>query len=209
MAAISSNIHAVILAGGQSLRMGKDKPCLTLRNKLLIDHVAQRIPPQVATTYISANGELKRFQHLDLQCVRDQRQPPRGPLEGILSTLEHISQNSDTSSGPKWLLSAPADCPFLPLDLGQRLQREVEKNNLAASYASYFGKDHYLSAIWSTSLIPVLKSHLEGERYSVRSFLSIIASSACNFNNETHDPFFNINTPEDLRSAEALLDTET
>lgn len=201
----------VILAGGNSRRMGnQDKTTLNLNGQSLTKHVINRIASQSAHIVISINGDVERFSKANLgeayPCINDTFHPPRGPLGGVLAAMEYMEIHFPEN---KWLLSTPADCPFLPCNLGEALMSNIKQKNSMAAYASFKGKHHYLCALWSVSLLAHIKQHLRGENYSVRHLLKSVPHTVCEFKNEVLDPFFNINTLEDLVYAKEFLHTSS
>ncbi|RWF19095.1 MAG: molybdenum cofactor guanylyltransferase MobA, partial [Mesorhizobium sp.] len=112
------SIAGIILAGGQSRRMGGgDKPLLSLGSNRLIDHIAARLMPQVETLALNANGDPARFAGIDLPVLADTVPGYGGPLAGILTGLEWAATNTACRS----LASAAGDTPFFPLDFVERL----------------------------------------------------------------------------------------
>lgn len=198
-----ANIAAVILAGGKSERMaGLEKPFAKLGDKTLLSHVVEAVTPQVSRCLISLNGDKRRFADFALTCVNDAHQPPRGPLEGVLSAMRFLK---DQRSSVRWLLVVPADCPFIPRDLGYSL---LKQNKSTVAYACYQGRSHYLCSLWSLSLLADIESYLKTPSYSVHTLLSQLEATEVVFEAETHNPFFNINDRSDLQEAEKLLDTQ-
>ena len=113
-------IAGIILAGGLSRRMGGDKPLARLNGRLLIEHVADGLRPQVDLLAINANGDPDRFAPLGLPVVADTVEGHPGPLAGVLAGLEWASTTHASR-----LLTAAADTPFLPGDLAEKLLRAV------------------------------------------------------------------------------------
>jgi molybdenum cofactor guanylyltransferase len=112
-------LGGAILAGGEGRRMGgTDKPSLILGDRRLIDHVAARLRPQVEILAISANGDTSRFADLGLDVRADDPDRRAGPLAGLATMLDHFAAGHP---GISHLLTAPADAPFLPDDLAERL----------------------------------------------------------------------------------------
>ncbi|MEP3561607.1 MAG: molybdenum cofactor guanylyltransferase, partial [Marinobacter sp.] len=108
---------AVILAGGQASRMGGgDKGRLMLGDRSLIDRVIERITPQVDAVVLNANGDLSRFDDLNLPVVADSIEDFPGPLAGVLAGMDWAAEQ-----GYDWLISVAADTPSFPRDLVQRL----------------------------------------------------------------------------------------
>lgn len=202
---------AVILAGGSGRRMGHvSKPLVQLNKRPMIEYVIDSLQAQSDQILISHNDNDALYAHMGLVMLHDDAQPPQGPLAGILSAMEHINHQVETPH-TVWLLSAAADCPFLPNNFGEGLINAVKLSKKPAAFIQHQGQAHFLNALWSVALLPELKRHLNEGNYSVRSFLTRIGAEQVNYARtagvgEKHQqPFFNINTPEDLALAEALI----
>lgn len=196
----------LILAGGQSRRMGgRDKCLLALTGRPLLGHVLAAIRPQVDTAAISANGDPDRFKAFKLPVLPD-REGHAGPLAGILAGLHWAAR--ETSS--RHLLSAPCDSPFLPPDLALRLHAASSKSGTVA-IASSGGRTHQVVGLWPLSLRPELEEFLmSGKGFKVLDFLQTHRFTVAEFQQVElpggrADPFLNINTQAELDSAERLL----
>jgi molybdenum cofactor guanylyltransferase len=193
-------IIGVILAGGQSRRMGgADKAFLPLAGKPLIQHVLDRLSPQVGGVVLSANGDPARFAVLGQPVVADAS--PQGPLSGILAALRHVE-----GSGVTHLASAPVDTPFLPADLVARLSQAASDAPEGLALARTSDGDHPVCALWPLGLAPALAAFLSAGGAKVTRFTDAHGAARADF----PDPraFLNLNTPEDLAAAEALLKGE-
>src|SRR5699024_2494550 len=110
----------VILAGGRSTRMGgKQKALLTLRGQPMIEHVLARLSPQVRRLAVSANNDLAAFAKLGFPVLLDPLPGYPGPLAGLLAAL-HWAATEDRKI--THVVTVPADTPFVPLDLVERLR---------------------------------------------------------------------------------------
>lgn len=189
-------IFGVILAGGEGRRMGADKAFVQLIGRPLIAHVLDRLEPQVERVLISANGDAARFAALGCMVVPDATS--QGPLSGVLSALQVAA-----SMGATHLVSSPVDTPFLPGDLVPQLLLAAEGSSEGLALASDVTGDHPATAIWPTSLAPALAAFLAEGQAKVTRFTDANKAARAIF----PDPraFLNLNTPEDLAAAEALL----
>src|SRR5262245_28181144 len=112
-------IAGLILAGGQSRRMGGGDKCLRLlHHKTILARLIARARPQVATLALNANGDPLRFAKYELPVIPDVVEGFAGPLAGVLTGLEWARANAPNS---KWLATFASDAPFLPTDLVARL----------------------------------------------------------------------------------------
>ena len=201
-------VAGIILAGGLPRRMGGgDKPLLSLGKVRLLDHVAARLKPQVATLGLNANGDPARFAGIGLPMLEDTVQGHAGPLAGILTGLEWAA----TQTGCRWLVSAAGDTPFFPDDLVARLAAATSGRPDAIAIASSDGRWHPTFALWPLGLGDALRHFLVDEdNRRVSAFMERHGYVAVEFpmieaGGQRIDPFFNINTPDDLAAAESLL----
>jgi molybdopterin-guanine dinucleotide biosynthesis protein A len=186
-------IAGLILAGGAGSRLGGvDKAFVKLAGQPLIQHLFDRLEPQLGKIAISANGDATRFDAFPVLVLPDGKLAGFGPLAGVAAGLEWAAQQ-----GAKSLITVPVDTPFIPPDLMVRLIP-------APSVAVYGGRQHHLVAHWRVSALPDLLRFLQtGAPYKVRDFLSVCGARQVAFEGAA-DPFLNINTPEDLAIAGRL-----
>jgi molybdopterin-guanine dinucleotide biosynthesis protein A len=196
---------AVILAGGQSRRLGGgDKCLLPVGARSILDYTLDRVRPQAEHVVISANGDPARFRHWGLPVIGDAIPDWRGPLVGILSAMEwaglHLPQVRD-------ILSVPADMPLVPRDLCRALQEGRAASGLSAAVASADGRLNPLVGLWPVDEAKVLRSAItedglaRAELWARRASVAVVP-----LRTNGSDPFFNINTAEDLAAAPAVLE---
>ena len=209
---MSRDVAGIILAGGQSRRMGGgDKSLLTLGGDSVLDHVVARFAPQVGLLTLSANGDPERFAQVGLPVLADTVTGFAGPLAGILTGLEWAAANT----GGKSLVTAAGDTPFLPNNLVERLTAATEKRPGSIAVASSGGKRHPTFSLWPMDLRDALRSFLVDENNRrVSAFIDRHEFVEVEFpllaaGGQEIDPFFNINTPDDLAEAERLLQSMT
>lgn len=189
-------IAVVILAGGEGSRIGGGKPLRLLGGKRLIDHaealasqwseliaVVVRTPAQVGSTSLT--------RILDEDGIE-------GPLAGLAAALRFARDN-----GCQALLTIPADMPFLPRDLGKRLTAVFE--GYAAAVASSGGKLHPVCGLWRASVLELLPTYIASGRRSLTGFAEAVGFRRAEWANVPQDDFFNINSADDLATAERLL----
>ena len=182
---------------------GADKAMMMLAGKPLIQHVIDRVRPQVSELLINANSDPSRFAGFGCEVVGDGMADFPGPLAGVLTGLQWTKTERPDAG---WLISCACDCPFLPFDLVTRLVRSAEHADVPIAVAVSGSRHHPVIAAWSTDLRldadEVLRTH--GMR-KVDHLIESFANVRVQFSTEPFDPFFNINTPEDLSRAEALI----
>jgi molybdopterin-guanine dinucleotide biosynthesis protein A len=189
-------IFGVILAGGEGRRMGADKAFVPLAGRPLIAHMLDRLEPQVDRVLISANGDAGRFVGFGCPVVADDS--PQGPLSGVLAALTVAA-----AQGATHLVSTPVDTPFLPGDLVPQLLLAAESSAEGLALASDATGDHPAAALWPVGIVAALAAFLAGGDAKVTRFTEAHHAARAVF----PDPraFLNLNTPEDLARAEALL----
>jgi molybdenum cofactor guanylyltransferase len=202
------DVAGIILAGGQSRRMGGgDKSLLPLGGGCVLDQVMSRFGPQIDRLALSANGDPARFSRFGLPVLADTVAGFAGPLAGILTGLEWAAANSAC----KAIVTAAGDTPFLPLDLVERLAAATDQRSGSIAVACSAGKRHPTFALWPTDCRNALRHFLVDEdirRVSAfidrHDFVEVDFPMLAAGGHEI-DPFFNINTPDDLADAERLL----
>ncbi len=198
-----SRVLGVILAGGRATRMGGgDKGMLPLGGQRIIDHVVDRLGPQVGGMALNANGDPARFAGLGLPVLADSLPDWPGPLAGVLAGMDWAA-----AKGADAVVSAAADTPFLPRDLVAGLRAAAGPSGLAlAASRDAEGKlwRHPTFGLWPVALRDDLRAALEGGLRKVVIWTDTHGAGTAEFGAEGFDPFFNVNTPEDLEAAEAL-----
>lgn len=200
----ASAVVGLLLAGGQSRRMGGgDKCLLEVGGRSLLEHVIDRIGPQVAALALNANGDPARFAAYGLPVVADVVEGYAGPLAGVLTGMEWAAAQVPEA---KWIVSVAADTPFPPRDLVQRFVAAVEAGDADLACAASGGRTHPVFGLWPVRLRGDLRAALvdEGIR-KVDQWTARHRLVEVEFGREPFDPFFNINFPEDLTAAERLL----
>ena len=175
---------------------GIDKALVALAGRPLIAHVLDRIEPQVDRVLISANGDGRRFAGFGCPVIADDR--PQGPLSGVLAAL-----TAATGMGATHVVSTPVDTPFLPGDLVPQLLLAAEGSPEGLAFAADATGDHPATALWPVALATALDAFLATGEAKVTRFTAAHHAARAQF----PDPraFLNLNTPEDLAAAEALL----
>ena len=197
-------VAGVLLAGGQSRRMGGGDKCLQrIGGQPLLAHVIGRLAPQCASLLLSANGDASRFADFGLPVIADDVPGFAGPLAGLLAGLDFIAAHHPETA---WALSAAADTPFLPVDLVIRLHTARKEASVSLACARSGGRIHPTIALWSVALRHDLRRALVDEDLrKVEAFQARYPRAYADWAIAPDDPFFNINTPEDLATAEALM----
>lgn len=187
----------VILAGGLATRMGGgDKGLLPLGRSTILGHVMDRLGPQVADMALNANGDPARFAALGLPVIADQTGDFAGPLAGVLAGLDWAA-----TMHASHIVTAAADTPFLPCDLAVRLQLAGGDLGLALA-ASPSGRQPTFG-LWPVALRDDLRRALAGGLRKVVQWTDAHGAGQADFPDDI--AFFNVNTPDDLARAQAML----
>jgi molybdopterin-guanine dinucleotide biosynthesis protein A len=197
-------VIGVLLAGGQSQRMGGGDKCLRpLRGRPLLAHVIERVRPQVRSLVLNANGDPARFAAFDLPVVPDTIPDFAGPLAGVLAGMDWAAANALDCA---WIVTAPTDSPFLPRDLVARLiaERDIEQADIVCAMSA--GQRYPVVGLWPVRLRDELRRAITQEDlHKVDAWSARYRLAVAEFAVDKVDPFFNANNPEDLAKAEQLL----
>jgi molybdopterin-guanine dinucleotide biosynthesis protein A len=209
----SGALVGVVLAGGEGRRMGPGAPKALRRlgGRPMVAHVVQRLRPQVMDLVVVANDDASAFRALNVPVIADppdvQRAARRegrrlGPLAGILAGMEWSLKNHPHAG---WILTAPADAPFLPLDLTVRLCGLMHVPEPDILMVRHGRRREHALAVWSVKLVDDLRQALleEGMR-RVTDFAQRHHFAELVWPRGT-GAFLNVNTPDELRAAEARL----
>ena len=197
-----NNILGAILAGGKSTRMGKDKLFLNLNNKTLIEHTINKVKKHLKELIIITNNANEFFVKNNLITVKDCIDGHLGPLVGIFTAMKWAKENSPKS---KWIASFPCDTPFFPETIILKFIEESKKKESLILCASSHGRKHNIFGLWSLDLYDKLYNDLINNKIrKVQDWTEANNIKNLEFNFKDYDPFFNINTIEDLEFAKKL-----
>ncbi len=198
---MTGTVLGVVLAGGKARRMGgADKGLLEVGGATLLDHVLRRLAPQVRGIVINANDDPGRFAAWGLEVVPDSLPDRPGPLAGVLAGCEWAAIHAP---GATHIATAAADTPFFPGDLVRRLERSMRNAGariaIAATRSGGKEQTHPVFGLWPVGRAQELRHALEVE--GLRRILDWTGREGCAtavFDSSCGNPFFNVNTPEDL-----------
>lgn len=175
---------------------GIDKGLIALQHKPLIQHVIERVKPQVDEILISANREIMQYQAFGYAVLQDTHADFIGPLAGFSLGLQHAKHD--------YVLTVPCDSPLLPHDLAQRLLITLIKNNAEIAVASSDGNTHPVFSLCKKTVLPSLNEYLAlGER-RVSAWQKSLKYIEVDFSDYS-DAFINLNTFENLADLELKL----
>ncbi len=191
-------ILGAIIAGGESKRMGEEKALLKLDGVTILERIASRLRIQVDEVILNANGDNTRFANSGIPFIADLLTTIATPLAGLHAVLRYGDENNFDA-----VVTVPSDSPFIPLDLVSRLLEAGEEKG--AAIARSHDQEHYLTGIWTTALSrPLEKLILHENLRRMQDFVSRVEAPSVLWSDQPHDPFFNINTPDDLKIAELI-----
>ncbi len=186
------NVSAIILAGGQANRMGgAGKGLVPLQNKPLVQHVIERLTPQVDEVLVNANRELERYQAFELPILKDEHADFIGPLAGFLLGLKHSQHD--------YLLTVPCDSPLLPEDLVKRLMKGLSDKGADIAVAKSAGHTHPVFCLMKKTVLPSLLAYLDQGERKVSTWQKSLSYTEVEFN-DCSEAFVNLNTFEDLEA---------
>lgn len=184
---------------------GGDKGMLRVGDAMLLDHVLARLGPQCGELAINANGDPARFSHFGLPVFADTLADFPGPLAGVLAGLDWAAEN-----GADAIVTAAADTPFLPRDLVARLGDAAAAKKVPIALAASpdetgAPRRHPTFGLWPVSLREDLRAELSGGLRKIVLWAERHGYATALFAASPFDPFFNVNTPQDMAHAEAIL----
>lgn len=182
---------------------GGDKCLRTLGGESLLARAIARADPQVGTLVLNANGDPTRFAGYGLPVIHDVVEGYAGPLAGVLSGLEWAAAKRPDVAH---VATMPTDAPFFPDDFVSRLADAVRREGADLACAASGGRSHPVFGLWSVRLKDDLRAALVGEGLrKIDAWTARYRLATVEFAAGAIDPFFNVNTPEDLAEAESCL----
>ena len=195
-----NKILGVVLAGGKSQRFGQDKSQVKLNGKILIDYILSEIIDEFKETLIVTNQSISFMSSKKITVIEDFKKG-LGPLGGVLSAMKWIKDNNKEYS---WISTFPADTPFFTKKELKSFYNDIkiESNKL------FFIKDkntrHNIFGLWSLDLMDQLETDLYNGERKVEIWANSIGVSTVNIEYKNINPFFNINTIDDLEKAKKI-----
>ena len=197
-----NNILAVVLAGGKSRRFGRDKSQVKLGDKILIDYILSEILDFYNDILIVANEPIKFLDSNKITLIEDIRKG-LGPLGGVFSAMKWVRDNKKEY---EWVSTFPVDTPFFKKDHLSKFYKEIDLNKSKLFFMKSKNTRHNIFGLWSLELFEKLESALNSGDRKVELWANEIGVKTIDFEHENNkDPFFNINTIEELETAKKLL----
>ena len=186
------SVTGLILAGGKGSRMGGvDKGLQAFRGKRLVDHVYERLAPQVGGIIINANQNQDEYRSFGVRVVSDAIGGFAGPLAGFHAGLS-------VSKRP-FLASAPCDSPFLPEDLIARLYARIDETGAELAVAKTGDQPHPVFSLMRRGVLDHLADFLKEGGRKIDAWYATLNVVEVAFDDEA-EAFSNINTLDELAS---------
>ena len=200
----NNSVCGLLLAGGQSRRMGGGDKCLRmLGGQTVLARILHIVRPQVGPLVLNANGDGTRFADYDLPVASDVVDGFAGPLAGVLTGLEWALANAPEC---QWVASFACDAPFAPHDLVDRFLAAIESGGADLACASSGGRDQPVFGLWPVRLANELRAAvIDEDMRKVDVWTARYRLVRVDWPTAPVDPFFNVNRPDDLDAAERLL----
>jgi len=199
-----NKILGVVLAGGKSQRFGEDKTQVKLNNKILIDYILSEIIDQFNEILIISNNQIKFKHSTKISIIKDIIEG-LGPLGGILTAMKWIKNNKKDY---KWISTFPSDTPFFTK---KELKIFYEKINIKKNKLFFIKNKntrHNIFGLWSMDLLDKLESDIQKGERKVELWADSVDVEIINVDYKEKDPFFNINTKEDLEKAYKMIEND-
>ena len=192
-----NNILGTVLAGGKSQRFGEDKSQVKLGDKLLIDYILSEIIDEFNEVLVVSNNLINFKESEKISLIKDFKKN-LGPLGGVLTAMKWVKDNKKDY---QWISTFPADTPFFK---NQILKDFLNKINIEEGKLFFIKSNntrHNIFGLWSIDLMDKLEEDLNKGERKVEVWANSIGVKNINMKFENKDPFFNINTKEDLKKA--------
>ena len=196
-----SKILGVVLAGGKSLRFGEDKSQVKLNNKSLIDHILSEILTEFKELLIVSNNSIEFNKSEKISIIRDFKNN-LGPLGGVLTAMKWIKDNNKDY---QWISTFPTDTPFFKNQILKDFHDKINLKNGKLFFIKSNNTRHNIFGLWSIDLADKLEKDLENGDRKVEDWANKIGVNIIDMQFEKNDPFFNINTKEDLEKAKDIF----
>ena len=196
-----SKILGTVLAGGKSVRLGMDKSQVKLADKLLIDYILSEIIEEFKEILIVANNSID-FQKSNKISVIEDFKKDLGPLGGVFTAMKWIKDNNKDY---QWVSTFPTDSPFFKNKILKDFFNEIHPGESKLFFIKSNNTRHNIFGLWSLELMNKLEEDLNKGERKVEVWANNVGVKVINMDFGKDDPFFNINTKEDLEKAKAKI----
>ena len=195
-----NKILGVVLAGGKSQRFGQDKSQVKLNGKILIDYILSEIIDEFKEILIVTNQSISFMSSKKITVIEDFKKW-LGPLGGVLSAMKWIKDNNKEYS---WISTFPADTPFFTKKELKIFYNDIKIENNKLFFIKDKNTRHNIFGLWSLDLMDQLETDLYNGERKVEIWANSIGVSTVNIEYKNINPFFNINTIDDLEKAKKI-----
>jgi molybdopterin-guanine dinucleotide biosynthesis protein A len=192
-----NNILGVVLAGGKSQRFGEDKSQVKLGDKLLIDYILSEIIDEFNEVLVVSNNLIDFKQSEKISLIKDFKKD-LGPLGGVLTAMKWVKDNNKDY---QWISTFPVDTPFFKNQILKDFFKKINMKEGKLFFINSNDTRHNIFGLWSLDLMDKLEEDLDKGERKVEVWANSIGVKNINMKFENKDPFFNINTKEDLKKA--------
>ena len=199
-----NNILGVVLAGGKSQRFGEDKSQVKLGDKLLIDYILSEIIDEFNEILVVSNNLIKFKYSKKISLIKDFKKD-LGPLGGVLTAMKWAKDNNKSY---QWISTFPADTPFFKNQILKDFLKNINLNESKLFFIKSNNTRHNIFGLWSIYLMDKLEEDLNKGERKVEIWANSIGVKSINMEFENEDPFFNINTKDDLKKAMENLEND-
>jgi len=196
-----NNILGTVLAGGKSQRFGEDKSQVFLKGKLLINYILDEIIDEFREMLIVSNYNIK-FNDFEKITLIEDIQKDLGPLGGVLSSMKWIKNNNRDY---QWVSTFPTDTPFFKKEIFQEFVNKIDFEKGKLFFIKSNNTRHNIFGLWSIDLMDKLEEDLKKGVRKVEDWADSVGVNIIEMEIDKIDPFFNINTKEDLEKAKKNL----
>ena len=196
-----NNILGTVLAGGKSQRFGEDKSQVKLDGKLLIDFILSEIVDEFKEILIVTNNQIAFQKSKKISTIKDFKKE-QGPLGGVLSAMKWAKEKN---SNYKWISTFPVDTPFFKKKILKKFLSEINIEESKLFFIKSNNTRHNIFGMWSIDLMKKLEEDLDKGHKKVETWANSIGVKIKNIEFMYEDPFFNINTKEDLEKAKKKI----
>jgi molybdopterin-guanine dinucleotide biosynthesis protein A len=199
-----NNILGAVLAGGKSQRFGEDKSQVKLNGKLLIDYILSEIIDEFEEILIVSNKQIKFKNYENITLINDFKKD-QGPLGGVLSAMKWAKEKNNKY---EWISTFPVDTPFFKKEILQKFLSEINSEESKLFFIKSNNTRHNIFGIWSIDLMKKLEDDLNEGQRKVEVWANSVGVKVINMEFINKDPFFNINTKEDLEKAKEKINND-
>ena len=199
-----NKILGVVLAGGKSKRFGEDKSQVKLHGKILIDYILSEIMDQFNEILVVTNNPI-RFKDSSKILTTKDIEEGLGPLGGILTAMKWIK---DQKKDYEWISTFPSDTPFFTNKELKIFYENIDIKKSKLFFIKNKETRHNIFGLWSLDLLKKLETDLQKGERKVEVWADNVGVETINIEYEKRDPFFNINTKEDLEKAYKIMEND-